>query len=190
METHHHHAGFGISSRQDRDPNLQLVYGNITQWGLAALEFVLASSAQIFCFVEHQLGWSELLRLQSSLRVVGLKVFGVAARQKNEGTSGGALFITRVHLAMLPVSLGEMAAEISPMCGRGTDWVAMRLSLCKTTLVIICFYLTDSLGATGIKRLEMSELVAFVARVEDPVAMIGDWNMTPAELASTQFAGG
>ena len=114
------------------------------------MRFLLQSTADIWCFAEHRLGWPELCKLKARLRQQGFKLIGVPGKRKNEGISGGVMIVARAHLALWPMPGASMSEHERPSAGLGDDWVAAELHLKSTTIVLVCSYLTNSIGATGV----------------------------------------
>ena len=92
-------------------------------------------------------------------------------------------------------SLREMASDASqqqglrmqqptkvPGCIDFHDFVAMKVVIKSTTLLIIGVYLDNGIGVTGTNRHKLAHIGTLAASTPCPWLAVGDWNCTPREL--------
>ena len=131
--------------------------------------------------------WNELCTLKCDLRRRGLKLFGVPARAKRTGVYGGTIIITQTHLSIWPVAGASLCEDERPTVGQEHDWAAMEIQLRKTSLILLVAYLTNSIGVSGDNVVKMRQIADVARPLKQPLAMVADWNMTPAELEDSGF---
>ena len=163
---------------------------NVTHWGPLSKKYVLSKGRDVNAVSEHHLDLQALKRLRAQLLCEKWIVFGTPARpsgRTQRGTSGGVLFIFRAHLALTPWGVSCMKSELDPAAGYGLDWVALRMQLKHTQIVLLSVYLTCNIGVAGENVTKLAQLRDFVERCPWPCALMGDWNLTPQELQETGF---
>ena len=110
-----------------------------------------------------------------------------SARAKRTGVCGGAMIIAQAHLSMFPVAGAYLCEDERHMVGQEHDWAAMEIQLRKTSLIILVAYLTNSIGVSGDHVVKMRQIADVARPLKQPLAMVADWNMTPAKLEDSGF---
>lgn len=186
--------------------SLAMVFGNISEWGPKAESFLrqlpkaggdidlatclaLEAAWDVIAIAEHRLSRLDLQKLATLLQDIGWRLVGVPAKQGPAGgTSGGCLVLVRAFLSIWPMAKAPcVAAELSPALGHGLDWVAVQANLRGSDLVLIVVYFADTIGMTGINLEKAEQIANFVRGLRGPVALVGDFNHTPAVLQASGF---
>ena len=129
---------------------------------------------------------SELLEQAKRVRNLGYRLIASPARPKAGGTSGGVCILARSHLAVYPVRGAPCVCSGPYRIGFGMHWCAAQVSLRKGTLLLVTVYMTDGIGMAGVNLARWREIVDFLFVMPRwPVAILGDWNMTPRELEAS-----
>ena len=156
--------------------SLKIVYGNI---------FLFHSDADIWIFVEHRLPYAQLCKLARRLKKKHLRLHASSAQLKIKSESGGAMIISRSHLAVWPILGAALSPQPCPRSGVGDDWVAVVVKLHHVDVILGGVYLTTGLGVAGRNVSKLSEMASFAATRAEPILWFGDWNVTPDELVAS-----
>jgi ribonuclease HI len=186
--------------------SLNFLFGNITEWGPKFMDFVSnipgckddaidrsmgASSIgwDLMGVAEHHLSLKDLRGAAKKVANKGWRLIGVPARAgPSSGTSGGVLILSRAHLAVWPTLRSPcVCSGPQPVLGHGHDWIACEVHLRKGVLTLVVLYLTNSLGMKGCNLGKAAEISRFARGLKGPLAIVGDWNMTPSEVMASGF---
>ena len=143
----------------------------------------------LLLIAEHHRNYLELTEAKSKLAKLGWFLSGVPGRQgPTTGVSGGTCILARMHLAVRPFGYSPaICREPHPSLGHGHDWNAVEVHLRKGALVLIVLYFDHTIGLAGPNEQKAREIVDFVQGLKGPVAMAGDFNMTPEEVIESGF---
>ena len=136
---------------------------------------------------EHHRGYNELVDAKTKLAKLGWYLSGVPGRPgPTTGVSGGSCILARMHLAVRPFGYSPaICRQPQPALGHGHDWHAAEVHLRKGTLVMIVMYFDHTIGLTGPNERKAREITEFTRGLRGPIAMAGDFNMTPEEVIAS-----
>ena len=169
---------------------ISLLFANITSWGRQAEQFLLNSSYDIFCVVEHHLDKSKLHRVEQRIRASGRDIHASAASPSGRsaaGTSAGVGIATRKSLCAKAID-DCLAQQVL-----GTDslmqarWQAVLIRLRGTTILLVTTYLLHTIGLVGDNLILLEQVLLLIRAIGLPTIICGDWQMHPDVLHASDW---
>ena len=157
---------------------------NPNAW-VTGLEYLRNSTADLALVQETKVTSGDCAAQEAAARTAKWSASIVPAnRGPAGGPSAGVAVCARGHIGLsLPV-----AAAQTPACAAGRFGVRRAGAVCRGGIHLAAVYLHTSVGAAAQQNLDLLEEVAATLRALcGPWVLGGDFNATPAELASTGF---
>ncbi|CAK0901823.1 unnamed protein product, partial [Prorocentrum cordatum] len=169
-----------------------LFFSNITQWGPQSEKWLAGPGKQyqMVALVETHISHGKAPLIYDKLAADGWRVSSTTATptsRSDGGNTGGEIILSRYHVQATTFNhLRDLAiSQRRPDPFRGfTPMVWHRRS---GNLVVIAAYLEPHRQIEGAVHDKLLSLGAFVTMLTDPWIILADWNMTPEQLAATEW---
>ena len=129
-------------------------------------------------------------QISDQLRAVGWKLAEFTAARPSprsaKGTTGEAAILARSHLRV-DSSLDVLSCVKSDEDHEPIDFAAAIVHGCHSRILLVTCYLTDSQGASALNLTKLARMGALIQTLHLPCVMVRGFNMTPAQLAATQW---
>ena len=103
-----------------------------------------------------------------------------------KGTTGGAAILARSHLRV-GSSLDVLSCANPVEDHEPIDFAAAIVHGCHSRILLVTCYLTDSQGASALNLTKLARMGALIQTMHLPYVIVGDFNMSPAQLTATQW---
>ena len=175
------------NKRLKRTSCINMVSFNGNSWSTIK-SFMTSTSANIVCCQEHKLVTdNDLIEAKLWCRTHGWQsFFSCGSTTKKGGKSGGTGVLVRTHIqAWIPGEFGD---------AKGTFWpyrsasVMVHAGGLGVVCISSCYFFTNSTAKEKIHESNMRFIAAlgqFIRRVDVPVIVASDWQMTPNVLQSS-----
>ena len=169
---------------------LSLLFSNITSWGKDAEQFLLNSSYDIFCVVEHHLNAEKLRKAEQRIRAAGRDIFASTASPSGRsaaGTSAGVGIAARKSLCVKPIDsflVQQILGADSIMQAR---WQAVLIRLRGTTVLLVTTYLVHTIGLVNENLILLEQVLMLIRCIGLPTIVCGDWQMHPDVLHASDW---
>ena len=169
-------------------------FGNPTVWGKTAHRAVSGSQASVWAMAEAQLLKDQLKGLERK-GIAGRDIYGSPAVPLHRGVTeagqqksshGGVLLMPQKALACTTMGGVKGSEGFAPANGIGNQWLAIDVGANKTIMLMVA-YLEASIGATGANLVRLYAMAAYIQARRKLTLCAADWNLTPEELAGTDF---
>ncbi|CAK0890239.1 unnamed protein product, partial [Prorocentrum cordatum] len=169
-----------------------LFFSNITQWGPQSEKWLAGPGKQyqMVALVETHISHGKAPLIYDKLAADGWRISSTTATptsRSDGGNTGGEIILSRYHVQATTFNhLRDLAiSQRRPDPFRGfTPMVWHRRS---GNLVAIAAYLEPHRQIEGAVHDKLLSLGAFVTMLTDPWIILADWNMTPEQLAATEW---
>ena len=175
--------------KNETQKTIGIRFNNLSVWGPTAEEYAVSDSiAQdgIWCIAEHHKLPHEIPSMRSKMQQRGWRSVISHARptgRSDAGSSGGTMVASRKHLHLTPFpGSGEGRCRLG---SHGMDWSAVQVRAKGVSYMVMSVYLTCHIGGTGENIIKIQEIIKMILAAGLPFMLIGDFNMTPRELAAT-----
>ena len=165
-------------------------YVNTHSFSQKLLSFIRdRSEFDLHAVVETHLPIARYDQISDQLRAVGWKLTEFTAARPSprsaKGTTGGAAILARSHLRV-DSSLDVLSCANSVEDHQPIDFAAAIVHGCHSRILLVTGYITDSQGASALNLTKLARLGALIHTMHLPYVIVGDFNMTPAQLVWTQ----
>ena len=157
-----------------------LVQANVTNYRAEVKQWLVTNQCQVTCVQEtHVEEKSKQEGLKSGLVAGSLETWAHPAESTQGGSMGGLATTARTHLQTRHLqTFGDQ--------GKGCIFIGLRLQ--GWELAIGNVYMESGTGpGAGVNPGLLSKLAVFVQELRVPWIIVGDWNCSPEELASSGF---
>ncbi|CAK0811185.1 unnamed protein product [Prorocentrum cordatum] len=169
-----------------------LFFSNITQWGPQSEKWLAGPGTQyqMVALVETHISPGKAPPIYDKLAADGWGISSTTATptsRSDGGNTGGEIILSRYHVQATTFNhLRDLAiSQRRPDPFHGfTPMVWHRRS---GNLVVIAAYLEPRRQIEGAVHDKLLSLGAFVTMLTDPWIILADWNMTPEQLAATEW---
>ena len=156
-----------------------LVQANVTNYRADVKQWLVTNQCQVTCVQETHVEKSKQEGLKSGLVAGSLETWAHPAEGTQGGSMGGLATTARTHLQTRYLqTFGDQ--------GKGCIFIGLRFQ--GWELAIGNVYLESGTGpGAGVNPGLLSQLAVFVQELRVPWIIVGDWNCSPEELASSGF---
>ena len=156
-----------------------LVQANVTNYRADVKQWLVTNQCQVTCVQETHVEKSKQEGLKSGLVAGSLETWAHPAEGTQGGSMGGLATMARTHLQTRHLqTFGDQ--------GKGCIFIGLRFQ--GWELAIGNVYLESGTGpGAGVNPGLLSQLAVFVQELRVPWIIVGDWNCSPEELASSGF---
>ena len=156
-----------------------LVQANVTNYRAEVKQWLVTNQCQVTCVQETHVEGPKQEGLKSGLAAGSLETWAHPAEGTQGGSMGGLATMARTHLQTRHLqTFGDQ--------GKGCVFIGLRFQ--GWELAIGNVYLESGTGpGAGVSPGLLSNLAVFVQELRLPWIIVGDWNCSPEELASSGF---
>ena len=183
-----------INSRETPRPSegATLLFINVTTLGAKARGYLATAPYDVVGVAEHHLTEREIPEQARSFFTQGWKTkWSPAELSVGGGTHGGVSWLARkaVHTSSSIELPGAHAAtrERDVLTAAGQDWIPCFWRLKGLTVAVFVIYLNSSEGLSSGNVSKLDSLAFAVRQLHTAFIIIGDWNMTPQQLANSRW---
>lgn len=182
----------GTSTRISRNAKsmrtVSMFYSNITTWGPQAKRFLSKEEAHVLLICEHHL---DSRRMPSALKEVHTwnrrAHFSLAQTTglHVSATSGGQMLLSRPFLGCQQFD-EKIVQQILPReAWQAPRWTASVLRTKGVSILLVVVYLRTAEGLSEANLAIISQLGLLALSFRGQVIMVGDWQITPEQMATT-----
>ena len=167
-------------TKKRKDETVNIAYCNVTSMSKEVHKWLASQQGRPLFLAETHLAEKEMEIEMQKLAMKGWRTIGMDAKPiGNGGNSGGIMLVYPTHLHIH--SMHQCNVE-------GHGWLAVQWRMEQETLNAVGVYFKCGEGIQGKTNAKIwGELTAWVRHLQQPVIILGDYNIEPEELANTHI---